>query len=217
MLNAVPEVPPITAPHIPGVRRRGPTSLGGLPVGTVVRVSRAGDDELYVCTARGCAAGRAGRCRPDPVRRLARHDRRRHGRRRCHQRRAVGQCPSVGSSPDRARTPKKAEVVFANWRQPAGDTTLIAGLTLPLAAGRSPVALVRAEVGTQCRSRFRPARTQPVPQLRPSLSRQRHRRAVRHPRRGDGGAGLCADRRPRRKGHLTGGGDLRCRLGWTVI
>ena len=53
VLNAVPEVPPITAPYIPGVGRRGPTSLGGLPVGTVVRVARAGDDELYVVLLEG--------------------------------------------------------------------------------------------------------------------------------------------------------------------
>jgi type VII secretion protein EccB len=52
LLNAIPEVPPITAPDIPGAGTRGPDTLG-MPVGSVVRVARAGADELFVILVEG--------------------------------------------------------------------------------------------------------------------------------------------------------------------
>jgi type VII secretion protein EccB len=52
LLNAIPEVPPITAPAIPGAGAPGPETLG-LAVGSVVRVMRADADELFVILADG--------------------------------------------------------------------------------------------------------------------------------------------------------------------
>lgn len=52
LLNAIPEVPPITAPTIPGAGARGPEALG-MAVGSVVRVTRADADELFAILADG--------------------------------------------------------------------------------------------------------------------------------------------------------------------
>jgi type VII secretion protein EccB len=51
LLDSIPESPPITAPRIPHAGRPG--ALAGYPVGTVVSLSRAGGDELYVVLADG--------------------------------------------------------------------------------------------------------------------------------------------------------------------
>ena len=51
LLDATPEAPPITAPHIPGAGT--PSVLRGFPVGSVVRVARAVAEEYYVVLARG--------------------------------------------------------------------------------------------------------------------------------------------------------------------
>ncbi|OFB38401.1 type VII secretion protein EccB [Mycolicibacterium sp. (ex Dasyatis americana)] len=53
LLDSVPEAPALQAPLIAGVGARGPAVLGGLPVGTVVRVVRAGPTEFYVVLADG--------------------------------------------------------------------------------------------------------------------------------------------------------------------
>jgi type VII secretion protein EccB len=52
LLNTIPEVPPITAPNIPGAGIRGPQTLG-MPVGTVIRVAGAEADELFVILTNG--------------------------------------------------------------------------------------------------------------------------------------------------------------------
>ena len=51
LLDAVPEVPEITAPVVPRVGASSP--LRGFPVGTVVRLTRAGSAEYYVALADG--------------------------------------------------------------------------------------------------------------------------------------------------------------------
>jgi type VII secretion protein EccB len=51
LLDAVPEVPEITAPVV--TRIGAPSPLRGFPVGTVVRLSRAGSAEYYVALAGG--------------------------------------------------------------------------------------------------------------------------------------------------------------------
>jgi type VII secretion protein EccB len=51
LLDATPEAPEIVAPHIPAAG--SPSPLRGLPVGSVVRISRAGADEYYVALATG--------------------------------------------------------------------------------------------------------------------------------------------------------------------
>ena len=53
LLDSVPEVPAVTAPRIAGAGIPGPASVGGLPVGTVVRVARADADEFHVVLADG--------------------------------------------------------------------------------------------------------------------------------------------------------------------
>ena len=46
LLTLVPEVPPLAAPHITGAG--GASAVGGLTVGSVLRVARAGTEEYYV-------------------------------------------------------------------------------------------------------------------------------------------------------------------------
>jgi ESX secretion system ATPase EccB len=52
LLNAVPEAPPITPPRIRDVGAKA-AGLPGFPVGSVLRVTRAGGDEYYVVLAAG--------------------------------------------------------------------------------------------------------------------------------------------------------------------
>jgi type VII secretion protein EccB len=64
LLNATPETPPIAAPHIPGAGSSSP--LRGFPVGSVVRVARAVEDEYYIVLAQGMQ--RIGRVAADLIR-----------------------------------------------------------------------------------------------------------------------------------------------------
>jgi type VII secretion protein EccB len=66
LLNVIPEAPPVTAPRIPDVGSRGPASLPGFPVGSVLRVARAGGDEFYVVLTDGVQ--RVGQLAADLVR-----------------------------------------------------------------------------------------------------------------------------------------------------
>jgi type VII secretion protein EccB len=66
LLQAIPEAPAITAPHIPGVGAPGPPSLAGLTVGTVVRMARADATEYYVVLADGVQ--RVGKVAADLIR-----------------------------------------------------------------------------------------------------------------------------------------------------
>ncbi|MCV7062976.1 type VII secretion protein EccB, partial [Mycolicibacterium vaccae] len=56
LLNAVPEVPPISAPRISGAG--APGAIAGFPVGSVLRIARADGDEYYVVLERGGPARR---------------------------------------------------------------------------------------------------------------------------------------------------------------
>ncbi len=51
LLDAIPEAPPISAPHIPAAG--SPSPLRGLPVGSVVLLDRVAAEEYYVVLARG--------------------------------------------------------------------------------------------------------------------------------------------------------------------
>lgn len=53
LLDSVPEAPALRAPLIAGVGAAGPAVLGGLTVGTVVRVERAGPAEFYIVLPEG--------------------------------------------------------------------------------------------------------------------------------------------------------------------
>lgn len=66
LLDSVPEAPALRAPVIPGLGAAGPATLGGLAVGTVVRVERAGAAEFYVVLTDGLQ--RIGRVAADVIR-----------------------------------------------------------------------------------------------------------------------------------------------------
>lgn len=53
LLDALPEAPPVTAPQIPQAGAAGPPALGGLAVGTVVRMTRVDTVEYFVVLAQG--------------------------------------------------------------------------------------------------------------------------------------------------------------------
>lgn len=53
LLDALPELPAVTVPAIAGAGTTGPESVGGLPVGTVIRVARADAQEFHVVLADG--------------------------------------------------------------------------------------------------------------------------------------------------------------------
>lgn len=53
LLDALPELPAVTVPGIAGVGTTGPASIGGLPVGTVIRVARADTEEFHVVLTDG--------------------------------------------------------------------------------------------------------------------------------------------------------------------
>lgn len=66
LLDSAPEVPALRAPSIPGAGTPGPAALGSLPVGTVIRVMRAGPAEYYVVLTDGLQ--RLGRVAADVIR-----------------------------------------------------------------------------------------------------------------------------------------------------
>jgi type VII secretion protein EccB len=53
LLDTVPEAPALAVPRIAGVGSAGPESLGGIVIGTVVRVARADSNEFYVVLVDG--------------------------------------------------------------------------------------------------------------------------------------------------------------------
>jgi type VII secretion protein EccB len=53
LLEMVPELPPITAPRIPGAGTPGPAALPGFLIGEVIRVQQASGTEFYVVLAGG--------------------------------------------------------------------------------------------------------------------------------------------------------------------
>lgn len=144
VLEAIPEVPPITAPAIPSAGQRGPAALGGMAVGSVVRVDRADADEMYVVLGNGVQ--RVGRVAADIVRFGDSHG---NTEIVTVPADAIGAIPSVqnlpvATFPDSVSAPVAAKVVCAQWR-PADTVTVMAGAELPLAAGQSPVALAQAD------------------------------------------------------------------------
>lgn len=66
LLDAIPELPALTAPHIPAAGTPGPPPLSQIPVGSVVRLVRADNVEHYVVLADGVQ--RVGRIAADLIR-----------------------------------------------------------------------------------------------------------------------------------------------------
>ena len=144
VLNAIPEAPPITAPVISSAGQRGPSTLGGIPVGSVVRVDRADADELYVVLEGGVQ--RVGHVGADIVRFSDSQD---AGEIITVAADAISATPSiqmlpVTTFPETVSSPVGDDVVCAQWL-PSGATTVLTGSAVPLATGQAPVGLAQAD------------------------------------------------------------------------
>lgn len=149
LLNAVPEVPAITAPRIPGAGGPGPATLPGFPVGSVLRIARADSDEYYVVLRDGVQ--RIGPLAAELLRLNNSHG----------ARTIVSVAPDViGASavvntlpvatfPGSAPTPVGAEetTLCLAWAQAGSGHADLHFLTggLPVPAGQAPVALAQAD------------------------------------------------------------------------
>jgi type VII secretion protein EccB len=149
LLNLVPESPPITAPRIPDLGKRGPDSLPGFPVGSVLRVARTGGDEFYVVLREGVQ--RIGRVAADLVRFADSQ-----GNRTAipiapdviRTTKSVTRLP-VSDYPDRVQAPSVAEgtTVCASWRHLTSGSVAVSYSvgSLPIPSGQAPVRLVQAD------------------------------------------------------------------------
>jgi type VII secretion protein EccB len=149
LLNLIPESPPITAPRIPDVGRRGPDSLPGFPVGSVLRVARTGGDEFYVVLRQGVQ--RVGRVAADVVRFA---DSR--GNRTAipiapdliRATKSVTRLP-VSDYPDRvqARSVGDSATICVRWRHASSGGAAVSYSVggQPIPAGQAPVRLVQAD------------------------------------------------------------------------
>ncbi|WP_454788753.1 type VII secretion protein EccB [Mycolicibacterium lutetiense] len=123
LLDSVPEAPALQVPLIAGLGNPGPAALGGLVVGTVVRVVRAGPAEFYVVLTDGLQ--RVGRAAADVIRFSVAQS---HGEPPIVPADVVADVPvadslAVARFPDRV-LPRARAVVCARWdpRQPGSDT-----------------------------------------------------------------------------------------------
>jgi type VII secretion protein EccB len=147
MLDAIPEAPPISAPHVSGAGLPGPPLLRGFTVGTVVRVARADSTEYYVVLAEGVQ--RIGEVTAD----LIRFTDSQSGRVIITVAPdVIGAVPMVDALPvttfpDRGGVADET-VLCAQWR-PAADgratTAVLVGDSLPLDSGNTAVYLAQAD------------------------------------------------------------------------
>jgi type VII secretion protein EccB len=143
LLDAMPEAPPIAAPHIPAIG--SPSPLHGFPVGTVIRIARAAAEEYYVVLARGVQ--RIGQVAADLIRFTDSQD----------ARDIVSVAPDVigavpildtlrvSAFPERGGVSSDA-IVCAAW-QPGGagpNTAVLTGNSLP-GGNAGPVTLAQAD------------------------------------------------------------------------
>ncbi|MFV8170671.1 type VII secretion protein EccB [Mycolicibacterium peregrinum] len=134
LLDSVPEAPALRAPSIVGVGNPGPAALGGLAVGTVVRVVRAGPAEFYVVLTDGLQ--RVGRVAADVIRFSVAQS---HGEPPLVPADVVADVPvadrlAVPRFPERV-VPRVPAVVCANWdprrRGSATNTSVVMADSLP--------------------------------------------------------------------------------------
>ena len=149
LLNLIPESPPITAPRIPGAGRRGPDSLPGFPIGSVLRVARTEGDEFYIVLKEGIQ--RVGQVAADLVRFADSQ-----GTRTAlliapdviRTTKSVTRLP-VSDYPDRVQAPSVVDgaTVCASWQHPAPGSVAVSFSVggLPISAGQAPVRLVQAD------------------------------------------------------------------------
>ncbi len=149
LLNLIPETPPITEPRIPDVGKRGPDSLPGFSVGSVLRVARSIGDEYYVVLTDGVQ--RVGQLAAELVRFSDSQG----------SRTAVSVAPDViratksvtrlpvSDFPDRAfpQSVAAGTTVCVRWAHAAsGRATVSFSLGgLPVPVGQAPVALAQAD------------------------------------------------------------------------
>jgi type VII secretion protein EccB len=152
LLNAVPEVPPVTAPRIPGAGGPGPAALPGFPVGSVLRLARADRDEYYVVLSHGIQ--RIGQVAADLLRFTDSRG----------TRTVISVAPDiirvtpavtdlpVATFPDRTPTPLNAggAALCVSWRHAVSggrDFSEVAFLAggLPIPLGQEPVKLSQAD------------------------------------------------------------------------
>ncbi|MFV8242396.1 type VII secretion protein EccB [Mycolicibacterium peregrinum] len=134
LLDSVPEAPALRTPSIVGVGNPGPAALGGLAVGTVVRVVRAGPAEFYVVLTDGLQ--RIGRVAADVIRFSVAQS---HGEPPLVPADVVADVPvadrlAVPRFPERV-VPRVPAVVCANWdprrRGSATNTSVVMADSLP--------------------------------------------------------------------------------------
>lgn len=148
LVNAVPEAPPITTPRVPDAGRRGPATLPGFPVGSVLRVARAGGDEYYVVLSHGIQ--RIGQVTADVLRFADAQGARNINSVAPDVIRGTPTVAdlSVATFPDRAPTLSKAPgALCASWRHVAsgGIEVGFSSSGLPIPPGQEPVGLPRAD------------------------------------------------------------------------
>lgn len=142
LLNAIPEVPPITTPRISGAGGAG--AVAGFPVGSVLRIARADDDAYYVVLKHGVQ--RVGHVTADLLRITGAY-----GARTMlsvapdviRSAPTVNELP-VTTFPDHASTPSDTDttlcVVWAHQASGGADVWFTTG-GLPIPAGHAPVTL----------------------------------------------------------------------------
>lgn len=143
VLNAIPEVAPITSPAIAGSGRSSP--LDGVPVGSVVRVDRAAEEELYVVLADGVQ--RVGHVAADVIRFSDSQGKRDITTVAADAISAVATVERlpVATFPDIADSPRHDAMVCAQWLQASGRSVVLAGSAVPVAVGQVPVTLAQAD------------------------------------------------------------------------
>jgi type VII secretion protein EccB len=147
VLNLIPESPPITPPRIPDVGKRGPDSLPGFSVGSVLRVARTGGDEFYVVLREGVQ--RIGQVAADLLRFADSQ-----GNRTAipiapdviRTTKSVTRLP-VSDYPDRVHPPSVADgtTVCVRWSPTTSGSVAVSVGQLPIPAGQAPVRLVQAD------------------------------------------------------------------------
>jgi type VII secretion protein EccB len=149
MLNLIPESPPITPPRIPDGGKRGPDSLPGFSVGSVLRVARTGGDEFYLVLREGVQ--RIGQVAADLLRFADSHG----------NRTAIPVAPDVirttksvtrlpvSDYPDQVHSAAVADgtTVCARWSRATSGSVAVSYSAgrLPIPAGQAPVRLVQAD------------------------------------------------------------------------
>ena len=146
LLDAIPEAPPIEPPHI--IDSGSPGMLGGLRVGTVVRITHTDTTEHYVVLSDGVQ--RIGEIAADLIRLTDSA-----GSREIQSvpPDAIGTVPVVDTLPvttfpkraDARLGTARAPVVCAHWVPAGANTVVWAGDSLPLSTNSKPIELVQAD------------------------------------------------------------------------